>query len=472
MINDVLDLDGLAQAEHVRRGDVSAVELVEASIARIETLNPALNAVIHPLFDKAIAQVTNEEIGPGAFHGVPFVVKDAVCHTAGDPFHCGMRVLKEFGYKAREDTELARRFRAAGFVFVGKTNTPELALSATTEPLAYGATHNPWQREHSPGGSSGGSAAAVASRMVAAGHANDMGGSIRLPAAFCGLVGLKPTRGRSTLAPNFGEYWGPLTHEHVVSRSVRDSAAILDAIAGPAIGDPYSAPAPSEPFLEALRREPGSLRIGLVQQSGSSETHPDCLRALHTAAVCLEEMGHRVAPLSLAALDEVVLGPWIPAGLARDLDRWSEVIGRPIGPDDVEPFSWLMAEAGRGLDGAQFVEQTEIAFDWNRRFCNEWEPFADVLLLPTSPVPPPRLGTLAPNVALPELAQELARLTSLTSAFDLTGQPAISLPLDWNAAGLPIGVQLAAPVGREDRLFQLAARLEEAHPWADRRPSI
>jgi amidase len=471
VIEDVLDLDGLAQAEHIKRGDVTAAELVRASIARIERSNPALNAVIHPLFDKAMAQVQADEIGDGAFRGVPFVVKDAVCHTAGDPFHCGMRVLKEFGYTAREDTELARRFRAAGFVFVGKTNTPELAMSATTEPLAYGPTHNPWSLEHSSGGSSGGSAAAVASRMVAAGHANDMGGSIRVPASFCGLVGLKPTRARSTLAPKLGEYWGPLTHEHVVCRSVRDSAAILDAIAGPALGDPYSAPPPDQPFLDALSDDPGRLRIGLVHQIGETETHPDCLRALHAAAGFLEEMGHRIAPISLPTLGEAVLGPWIPAGLARDLDRWSAVIGRPIGEEDVEPFNWLMAEAGRALNAAQFIEQSEVAFDWGRRFCNEWQSRADVLLMPTAPTPPPKLGELSPTIALPDLARGLGHLTCFTMPFDLTGQPALSLPMDWNPAGLPIGVQLAAATGREDLLFQLAARLEEARPWIDRRPA-
>ena len=476
VIGDVLDLDGLAQAEHVRSGDVSAAELVEASIARIEALNPALNAVIHPLFDKALAQVAAGEIGSGAFHGVPFVVKDVVCHTAGDPFHCGMRVLKEFGYTAREDTELARRFRAAGFVFVGKTNTPELAISGTTEPLAYGATHNPWQLDHSPGGSSGGSAAAVASRTGSAAATRERHGRLDPSSRQAYLRPRRPqadTRSRSTLAPGPRRILGP---PHPRARgdvaAVRDSAAILDAIAGPALGDPYSAPAPSEPFLESLSREAGPLRIGFVQQTATSETHPDCLRALRSAAACLEEMGHRVVPLTLTTLDEVALGPWVSAGMARDLDRWSQVIGRPIGSDDVEPFSWLMAEAGHAISGAQFVEQAETAFEWSRRFCQEWVPFADVLLLPTSPMPPPRLGTLAPNVPLPQLAQRLGRLTSFTCAFDVTGQPAISLPLDWNDAGLPIGVQLAAPVGREDRLFQLAARLEEARPWAGRRPSV
>ena len=472
MLDDILDLDGIAQAEHVRRGDVTAKELVSASIARIEALNPALNAVIHPLFDKAIDQVTSGEVGDGPFTGVPFLVKDAVCHTAGDPFHCGMRVLKEHGHVATDDTELARRFRAAGFVFVGKTNTPELAMSATTEPLAYGATRNPWQTDHSPGGSSGGSAAAVASRMVCAGHANDMGGSIRIPAGFCGLVGLKPTRARATLAPHLAEYWGPLTHEHVVCRSVRDSAAILDAIAGPATGDPYTAPPPAEPFLAALRREPGQLRIAVVERTAQQETEPACAEALGLAARALESMGHAVTTVPLPTLDEIVLGPWIPAGIARELARFSEVIGRPIREDEVEPFNWIMAESGRALRGHEYIEQSEIAFDWARRFCNEWEPHADVLLLPTSPEPPPRLGRLAPTVPLPELASGLGRLTTFTSCFDVTGQPAISLPVHVDAQGLPIGVQLAARTGREDLLLQLAARLEEAFGWEDRRPAL
>lgn len=472
VIDEVLDLDGLGQAEHVRRGEVSAAELVDASIARIERHNPALNAVIHPLFEKARAQGKSGVLPDGPFRGVPFVVKDAFCHTAGDPYHFGSRVLKQHGFVASHDTELARRFRAAGFVFVGKTNTPEFALSITTEPLAYGATHNPWQLEHSPGGSSGGSAAAVAARLVAVGHANDMGGSIRVPAAFCGLVGLKPTRARSTLAPGFGEYWGPLTHEHVVCRSTRDCAAVLDAIAGPALGDPYRAPAPARAFLEEVGADPGSLRIGLVRDPSEAPTHPECARAVAETAALLEEMGHRVTPLVLPSLDAPVLGPWIPAAIAREIDRWAAVVGRPIGPEEVEPFNWWMAETGRALDGPSYVEQTELAFAWCRRFCEEWEPAADVLLLPTTAQPAPRLGALAPDVPPPELGELLGRYTSFTMPFDLTGQPAISLPLHWSAEGLPIGVQLAAPCGREDLLLRLASRLEAARPWAERRPVL
>src|SRR5690606_34873611 len=243
-------LDATAQAALVARGELTPQELVEAAIARIERVDPQLNAVIHPLFEKARDAARSAELPRGPFRGVPFLVKDAVCTTAGDPYHAGMRFLKRHAHHAREDSELARRFRAAGFVFVGKTNTPELALSATTEPLAYGPTHNPWRLCFSPVGSSRGLAAAVAAGLVPSAHANDMGGSIRIPAAHCGLVGLKPTRARSTLGPAFGEYWGPLTHEHVVTRSVRDSAAVLDCVAGPAPGDPYTAPPLARPLRE------------------------------------------------------------------------------------------------------------------------------------------------------------------------------------------------------------------------------
>src|ERR1700688_887906 len=262
-----MGLDGTAQAELVASGDVSAVELVDAAIARIEALNPALNAVIHERFEQARTEARAGAVPDGTsvgpLSGVPFLVKDAVCHTAGDPFHCGMRLLKRLRWTERDDTWLAARFRAAGLVFVGKTNTPELATSVTTEPIAYGATHNPWDLTRSSGGSSGGAAAAVAAGMVAIAHGNDMGGSIRFPASMCGIVGLKPTRARTTLGPDFGEYWGPLTHEHVLTRTVRDTAAVLDAIAGPAPGDPYSAPPPVRPFREEVGADPGRLRTGL-----------------------------------------------------------------------------------------------------------------------------------------------------------------------------------------------------------------
>ncbi len=472
MTDSLAHLDATAQAELVRRGEATPRELVDAAIARIERVNPHLNAVIHPLFEKARAAAAAPDLPRGPFRGVPFLVKDAVCTTAGDPYHLGMRFLKERGYCAPQDSELARRFRGAGFVFVGKTNTPELALSVTTEPLAYGATHNPWNPEHSTGGSSGGSAAAVAAGLAPVAHANDMGGSIRIPAAHCGLVGLKPTRARGTLAPAFGEYWGPLTHEHVVTRSVRDSAAVLDCIAGAAPGDPYTAPPPARAFAAEVGAPPGALRIAFVQQADSVRVDAECQRAVTRTAELLQELGHRVEAARAELLERSELGPWIAPAVARDLDRWSELLGEKIGPDDVEPLNWFMAEQGRAMTATDYVRQAEDAQRWARALCAHWGRDFDVLLTPTSPAPPPKLGYLAPLVPFAELLARLGALTAFTMPFDVTGQPAISLPLHWSADGLPIGVQLVAAYGREDVLFCLASQLEDARPWRDRRPPI
>lgn len=470
MSNELTNLDATGQAALVESGEVTASELVEAAIAAIERVNPELNAVIHSKFDSARSDAKGD-LPFGPFRGVPFLVKDAVCHTAGDPYHLGMRFLKDRGYVAKTDTELARRFRAAGFVFVGKTNTPELAMSATTEPFAYGATKNPWRLDTSTGGSSGGSAAAVAAGLVPAAHANDMGGSIRLPAAHCGLVGLKPTRARSSLAPDLGEYWGPLTHEHVVTRSVRDSAAILDAIAGPATGDPYSAPPPTRPWRDEVSEPPGTLKVGLLDTSPDVDLHNDCREAAASAAKLLEELGHKVELLRVPCLDQPEFGSWIQGGLARELDRWSEIIGEPIGPDDVEPMNWALAEAGRRQSVPEYIAAAERAHAFARKLCEPWAHGLDVLVTPTSTQPPPRLGWISPDVPLPDLLGRLGGVTLLTMPFDVTGQPAISLPLHWNDEGLPIGVQFVAATGREDILFRIAAQLESARPWNDRRPT-
>ena len=248
-MHDDLDwLDVTAQRQLLAAGKVSARELVEAAVQRIERLNPKLNAVIHTRFDEALANP-----------GIPFLLKDVLATEAGQPYHCGLRAAKASGYRATEDSWLVSRYKDAGFAVLGRTNTPELAGSVTTEPLAYGPTRNPWDLTHTPGGSSGGSAAAVASGMVAAAHGNDMGGSIRIPASNCGLVGLKPSRARTSLAPDFGEFWGPLTHQHVLTRSVRDCAAILDSTAGPAPGDPYHAPPPSRPWVVEVTAASGGI---------------------------------------------------------------------------------------------------------------------------------------------------------------------------------------------------------------------
>jgi amidase len=480
MTDDLAWMDATEQAALVRGGEVTPSELVGAAIDRIEKLDPELNAVIHLLFEKAAAAAADPGLPDGPFRGVPFLVKDAVCHTAGDPFHQGMRVLKEVGWTEPDDTVLAARFRAAGFVICGKTNLPELATSLTTEPIAYGPTRNPWDTSRSPGGSSGGAGAAVASGMVPAAHGNDMGGSIRVPSSACGLVGLKPTRARTTLAPGHGEYWGPLTHEHVLTRSVRDSAAVLDAVRGPAPGDPYTAPPPARPYLEDTRTSPGRLRIGFrtAMRDGLGESHADCVAAVGAAARLLESLGHEVAPEPLPALDDARLGESFltvfATIVARELDRWSLKLGRTIAPAELEPPNALLAEMGRGLSAPQYLGALEGIQGWTRGVARWWLDH-DVLVIPTIPEPPVRLGELAPDSEKNDpltVAARLGALTTFTVPWNVTGQPAVSLPLHWSDDGLPVGVQLVAAYGREDVLFRLAAQLEQAQPWAGRRPPI
>ena len=459
---------------------VSPVELVDAAIARIERRNPALNAVIHERFDRARDDASALTAAPAdgprpLLAGVPFLVKDAVCHTAGDPYHCGMRLLKRLQWTATHDTWLAARFRAAGLVFVGKTNTPELATSVTTEPVAYGATHNPWDLDRSPGGSSGGSAAAVAAGLVALAHGNDMGGSIRFPAAMCGIVGLKPTRARTTLGPDFGEYWGPLTHELVLTRTVRDTALALDAVAGSGPGDPYTAPPPARPFREEVGAQPGRLRVGLrTRRRDGVDSAPDCVAAVEHAGRVLESLGHAVEPAEVPALDAPVDGAFgtiMTVAIARDLARWQARTGVEIGDDDVEPGNRFLAQVGEQVRAVDYADGIERMQAWSRPVAAWWES-NDVLVTPTSPEPPVRLGELAPTNPDPSVGERMGTLTTFTIPFDVTGQPAISLPLYWNDAGLPIGVQLVAAYGREDVLLRVAAQLETAAPWRDRHPPV
>jgi amidase len=478
-MEDLASLDAMAQAELVRTGQITPVELVEAAIVRIEKLNPELNAVIHSLFDQALDQARSRDLPNGPFRGVPMVVKDLICHTAGDPFHEGMRFLKERGWVEREDTYLAAKFRAAGFVFVGKTNVPELGILPATEPEAYGPTHNPWNTGHSTGGSSGGSAAAVASGMVAVGHATDGGGSIRIPASECGLLGLKPSRGRTSYGPDFGDLMAGLDVQHVLTRSVRDSAAILDAVAGPMPGDPYAAPMPVRPFAEEVGADPDRLRIGFFTDApgGTTDTHPDCLMAVDHVARLLESLGHIVEPSAPGGMSDPeyisqFLTLWA-SGFAWELDRWSQKTGTPIAAEEVEPLTWALAEMGRSYTGANLLQAVEWLQGGARRI-GEW--FAsgfDLLLSPTIAEPPPPLGEFQqpPDNPLQAIFRA-ASIVPFTPVYNATGQPAISLPLYWNDEGLPIGVQVAAPYGREDVLIRISSQLEQARPWADHLPPV
>jgi amidase len=478
MSEDFARMDATAQAELVRSGAASPAELTEVAIRRIEALNPDLNAVIHPLFEKGL-EAAKGELPDGQFRGVPFLLKDLQAHSAGDPMHEGMKHLHDIGWIEEEDTELVRRFRQAGFVILGKTNCPELGILATTEPEAYGPTRNPWDSGRSPGGSSGGSAAAVAAGMVAVAHASDGGGSIRVPASACGLVGLKPSRGRVSQAPDFGDVMTGLTSEHVVARSVRDSARILDVIQGEAPGDPYVAPTPGRPYLEELGAGPGRLRVGLMTTApaGQFEVHPDCVAAAEAAAQLLELMGHAVERSYPSALDdgdytERFIQRWT-AGIAWNLDYWSRKTGTEVTEDGVEASTWALAEMGRSFSGPQYLTALEYQQRASRNAAAWWAEGFDLLLTPTMGEPPTPLGAFAPEPDNP--AAPLFRCiptAGFTAFWNTTGQPAISLPLHWSDEGLPIGVQLVAAYGREDLLIRVASQLEEAQPWADRWPPL
>jgi amidase len=478
MISELTSLDATAQAKLVRDGEVTPLELVDAAIERIERLDPLLNAVILPSFERARASARSAQLPDGPFRGVPFLLKDLGAHRAGDPVHLGMRFLRDIGWTAPHSTYFADKIEAAGFVILGRTNTPELGLLPTTEPESYGPTRNPWDPRRSPGGSSGGSAAAVASGMVAAAHASDGGGSIRIPASLCGLVGLKPTRGRCSFGPDIAERWVGFSSEHVVSRSVRDTAAILDVVSGYVPGDVYTAPPPQRPFAAELATAPRQLRIGLMVEAPTGvAVAPDCVAAAEHAARLLESLGHAVErshpdaitdPRMLQAIVTI-----IACSTTRALELWSEKTGRTIGAGDVEPLTWALAEMGRAVPVANYIREVEVTHSQARRLARWWEDGFDLLLSPTAAEPPPLLGEFAPTETDPLAGfRRAAPFGTFTSTFNATGQPAMSLPLYWNGAGLPIGVQLVAPFGGENLLIRIAAQLESAAPWGERKPRV
>lgn len=478
MTDDLSLLDATAQAELVRRGDASPAELVDAAVARIEALNPQLNAVIHDRFETARAEASGE-LPDGPFRGVPTLFKDLMCAIEGEPYHEGLRPLKDAGYRAPVTDNLARRFLASGLVCLGRTNTPEIGLVPTTEPPAYGPTRNPWDTSRTTGGSSGGSAAAVASGMVPVAHGNDGGGSIRIPASCCGLVGLKPSRGRSSLGPRVGQISSPLPVENLLARSVRDVATALDVISAPFPGDPVIAPALPRAARDEVGADPGRLRIGLLTANplDTGPVHADCVAAAEDAARALEALGHAVEPAFPAALanPELVMQfgvAWF-AGAAAGLDAFGAAIGRSITADDVEPLTWAMAEAGRAVTAGQYLAAVASMERFGRDLAAWWDGGFDLLLTPTLAEPPVPLGTFAspPDEPLAGFLRAGA-FTPFTPPFNATGQPAVSLPWRENADGLPIGVHLVAAYGREDVLVRVASQVEAAHPWASRRPPV
>jgi amidase len=471
------DRDATGQAEAVRRGDVTALELVNEAIRRIERVNPRLNAVIHEHFERARREAAGT-LPDGPFRGVPFLLKDlASGHRAGDPLHWGTRFLRDADYRAATTSYLVEKFLAAGLVVVGRTNVPELGAWTTTEPEAYGPTRNPWNPEHSSGGSSGGAAAAVAARMVGAAHASDGGGSIRIPASHCGLVGLKPSRGRVSMGPEVGEMWAGLAFEGTVTRSMRDTAALLDAVEGPMPGDPYVAERPLRPYVQELGAPCRGLRIGLLPAIATVPIHADCTAAVEQAGRLLAARGHHVETAHPAALEDASVMPAgirvVAAAQAREIAAFEEKLGRALGPNDMDSDNWAITLEGRKVSAAQYLAGLETLHAWSRRMAEFWAGGFDLLVTPTMPVPPPRLGEQTPDPAAPLVAwQKAGFMCSFTIPFNITGQPAMSLPLHWNAAGLPIGVQLVAAFGREDVLIRVGAQLEEEVGWAERRPAV
>jgi len=472
----VLELDASAQADLVRNGEISAAELVDLSIEQIEKLNPQVNAVIHEHFERA----REEARGPlpdGPFRGVPILLKDLGCgHAQGDPIHWGTRFLRDADHRAPSTSYLVAKLRAAGFVVVGRSNVPELGVWLTTEPEAYGATRNPWDLGRSCGGSSGGAAAAVASRMVPLAHAGDGGGSIRNPASQTGLVGLKPSRGRVSMGPEWGESWAGMISEFAVTRSVRDAAALLDTVAGPMPGDPYVIHRNSRPYCMEAEAWPDPLRIGLLKTTHNVPVHPECITAVEAAARKLEELGHTVVEAHPSALTDGTIDsfavPVIGASQALAIEQFEAAIGRKIGPADVDPDNWTLIEMGRGVTATQYVAAVEAMHRYSRRVGAWWEGF-DLLLSPTLPEPSPPLGELVARPGKPlEGFLRSAQLTAFLVPYNVTGQPALSLPLHWSADGLPIGVQIAAGLGREDLLIRVAVQLEETMPWEGRRPAL
>lgn len=472
---DVARLDATAQAELVASGQISAAELVEVAVDAAARLNPALNAIIHERFAAALVEAP---LASGPFAGVPMVVKDLGCAIGGEPHHQGVRALKAIDRRAPYDSALYRRFRAAGFVTIGRTNTPEWGSTITTEPLAYGPCRNPWSLDHSTGGSSGGSAAAVAAGIVSVGHANDGGGSIRIPASECGLVGLKPSRGRVSLAPDVGESWKGSTIDGVVTRSVRDSAAVLDLIAGYEPGDPYMAPPFRRPLAGEVGADPGQLRIGVLDHPLLGVAgHPECTAAVASTARLLEELGHHVEASWPEAIGDpefatqfrTVVATWT----ANDIAELEIILGRPVVADDIEPDNLALGTLGRSITAPQYVASMLAVHRWCRRVLAWWHPSDgsaafDLLITPTIATPPPPIGYLSE----PGHGGRIFELLQYTAQFNLTGQPAVSLPLHVTPDGLPVGVQLVGAYGREDLLVRVAAQLEVASPWSNRLPPV
>ncbi len=480
---DYCRYDALGLRELIINKFVSVIEVIEAAIARANAVNPSVNAINYTLFDSARAQV-KQAMPTGTFAGVPFLIKD-LTEMQHVPTSYGSRFSRSL--VAKYDHDVVRYAREAGFVIIGKTNTPELGTNVVTEPAAFGATRNPWDQQRTPGGSSGGSAAAVASGMVPMAHASDGGGSIRIPASCCGLFGLKPTRGRSPSGPYGGRGWQGLAVQHVISRSVRDSAAMLDIMARPDLGAPFRVPPPAHAFIDSLQQPLKPLRIGLVTVPIISvPIDHDCLIATTQAAQLCESLGHYVEPTTIKVTPNLIDHGLIlvASEVAAQIAAMTRYIERKPGWRDLELPNQVFAQLGKHCSGAELAQAIFALDQIGRQMATLMQRY-DVLLTPTLAKPPLPIGGLDPNwfesallhvasgipsryilrVVTEQIFMRAYSFSPFTMLFNISGQPAMSVPLHWNQQGLPIGVQFAAAVGDEATLLQLARQLEHAKPW-------
>ncbi|QMW00636.1 amidase [Spirosoma foliorum] len=487
--------DATALAGLVQKGEVTPAELLETAIARADAVNPKLNAIVTPLYDKG-REMVKQLPATGPFRGVPFLLKDLELEWAGTPLKSGCRGYAN--YVSTIDSEIVKRLKTAGVTLFGKTNTPEFGLTPYTESKLYGPAHNPWKLTHSPGGSSGGSAVAVASGIVPAATATDGGGSIRIPASCCGLFGLKPSRGRVTLGPKFGELWNGAVAGHVLTRSVRDSAGFLDTIAGSMAGDPYTIAPPERPFGKEVGREPGKLRIAFSTKSlmPSQTTDPECVKVVQETAKLLERLGHTVEEIPLPYEKTIVTEAFfvnVLSETAAVLRELGEYLGRPVRRDDVELNTWAQARLAEGFSAADAAFQKRRWNSLNRSMGQLHETY-DLFLTPTLPRPPIAIGTFQNKASeerllklvdslgglkylngtkiVNDLAERSLGYISFTVITNMTGQPSMSVPLHWSPDGLPIGVMFAAKLGDEATLFRLAGQMEQEKPWFDKRPVL
>jgi amidase len=476
LADDTRWLDATAQSELVASGKVSPLEMVNAAIERVERYDSKLNALTYRWFEDARQLAASNNLPDGPFRGVPYLLKDLYAAEAGKPLSNGSKAYKAADYVSSEDTTLVARYKAAGLISIGRSNSPEFGSVPVTEPEAWGPTRNPWDLTRTSGGSSGGSASAVAAGIVPIAHASDGGGSIRIPAACCGLVGLKVSQGRISMGPYRDE--SNLGVEHCVSRTVRDSARLLDATHGPGIGDVIIAPTPRRPFIEEVGADPGRLRIGMLDfNPRGGDVHADCVEGVHKTAKLLESLGHHVEPGFPDIFSDNEIGRafsmlW-STNMGTAIRRFSDALGREMTPDDIEAMNWAQAEFAKGVSGVDFSLAQASSILFRRAIQSWWTQGWDLLLTPTLSAPPLPIGSMPNNPARPMTPLMTAGAwVSFTSQFNISGQPAISLPLHRNADGLPIGMQLVAAYGREDVLIRVASQLEQAAPWAHLTPDF